>query len=223
MTKGGIFMIRSRNLQITFQVLYCALAVLGFAAQLGLFQGVLNRSYLVFYTNLSNLLCMVFMFASLARTLSAKGKRDFAPGLKFVFMIMILVTFILYNVLLADYPSVFAYFSSLKNGLNHCILPILFVLEWFLFYERGKARWTWPLLSIFPPFLYVIYILIRAKILEITGRRAAVVYPYYFLNLEKLGWSGFLHWMAVLLIAFLILGYALCVLDWWLGKRHRST
>lgn len=216
-------MVQSRKLRITFQVLYCALAVLGFAAQLGLFQGVLNQSYLVFYTNLSNLLCMLFMFASLARSLSAKETGDFAPGLKFVFMIMILVTFILYNVLLANYPSIFAYFASLKNGLNHCVLPILFILDWFMFYERGKARWTWPLLSIFPPFLYVIYILIRARILEITGRRAAVIYPYFFLNLDNLGWAGFLRWMAILLVAFLILGYVLCLLDQWLGKRRIDT
>ena len=216
-------MVQSRKLRITFQVLYCALAVLGFAAQLGLFQGVLNQSYLVFYTNLSNLLCMLFMFASLARSLSAKETGDFAPRLKFVSMIMILVTFILYNVLLANYPSIFAYFASLKNGLNHCVLPILFVLDWFMFYERGKARWTWPLLSIFPPFLYVIYILIRAKILEITGRRAAVIYPYFFLNLDNLGWAGFLRWMAILLVAFLILGYVLCLLDQWLGKRRIDT
>lgn len=213
-------MVQSRKLRITFQILYGVLAMLGFVAQLGLFQGVLNRSYLVFYTNLSNLLCMLFMFGSLARTLSDKEARDFLPGLKFVFMIMILVTFILYNALLANYPSILAYFASLKNGLNHCILPILFVLDWFLFYERGKARWTWPLLSILPPFFYVAYILTRAKLLEVTGRRAAVIYPYYFLNLENLGWAGFLRWMAILLAAFLILGYVLCLLDQWLGKRR---
>lgn len=221
--KGGLFLIRSRNARIAFQFLYCALAVLGFVAQLGLFQGVLNRSYLVFYTNLSNLLCMLFMFVSLAGTLSEKETRDFAPALKFVFLIMISVTFILYNVLLADYPSIFSYFSSLKNGLNHCILPILFVLEWFVFYERGRARWTWPLLSILPPFFYVIYILLRAGILEITGRSAPVVYPYYFLNLEKLGWYGFLQWMAILLVAFLALGYTLCAIDRWLGKSRRTA
>ena len=216
-------MIRNRNARLVFQLLYCALAVLGFLAQLGLFQGVLNRSYLVFYTNLSNLLCMLFMFLSLVRTLRGREGKDFAPALKFVFLIMISVTFILYNVLLADYPSVFAYFASLKNGLNHCILPVLFILEWFLFYERGKSRWHWPLLSILLPFAYVSFILIRASILEKAGIRPPVVYPYYFLNLEKLGWHGFLGWMAILLAAFLALGYMLCGIDRWLGKTEKVT
>ena len=165
---------------------------------------------------------MLFMFFALAETLSKKGTVDFAPALKFVFLIMISVTFILYNVLLADYPSILAYFSSLKNGLNHCILPILFVLEWVLFYERGKSRWTWPLLSILPPFCYVVYILVRAKILQITCRLAPVVYPYYFLNLNSLGWSGFLRWMAILLAAFLVLGFALCAMDRCLGKKLKT-
>ena len=216
-------MIRSRKARIGFRMLYCALAVLGFVAQLGLFQGTLNRSYLVFYTNLSNLLCMFFMFFSLFAAVAEKRPRDFAPAVKFVFLIMILVTFLLYNILLSDYPSVAAYFSSLKNGLNHCILPILFVLEWFLFYERGKTRWSWPLLAMLPPFCYVVFILVRARMLAILCRLAPVVYPYYFLNLKKLGWPGFLRWMAILLAAFLALGYALCALDRRLGNKVKKT
>lgn len=210
-------MIRNTKIRLGFQLLYCALAVVGFLAQLGVFQGVLNRSYLVYYTNLSNLICMIFGFCSLAWLL--RGGEDFAPALKFVFSIMILVTFILYNGLLSNYSSIIAYFSSLKNGLNHGILPVLFVLDWVLFYRRGTTKWTYPLLSILPPAIYVVYILIRAAILDATGRTAAVVYPYYFLNLDNLGWGGFLSWMGGLLIAFLALGYALCALDHLLCKR----
>ena len=162
------------------------------------------------------------MFCSLAGTIYERETADFMPVLKFVFVIMILVTFLLYNILLADYPSVAAYFSSLKNGLNHCILPILFVLDWFLFYERGKTRWNWPLLSILPPFCYVVYILVRARILAVTCRLVPVVYPYYFLNLKNLGWPGFLRWMAVLLAAFLALGYGLCAIDRRLGKSKNE-
>lgn len=214
-------MIRSAKLRIAYQTCYCILAVVGFLAQLGVFQGVLNRNYLVYYTNLSNLLCMVFGFFSLAHLL--RGGRDFAPALKFVFSIMILVTFILYNGLLANYSSIFAYFSSLKNGLNHGILPVLFVLDWVLFYERGKTKWTYPLLSIIPPALYVAYILIRAAILDALGRTASVVYPYYFLDLSDLGWGGFLRWMGMLLAGFLALGYVLCALDHLLIARKEKA
>ena len=215
---GGMTVMQKRKLRIAFQSTYCLLAVVGFLAQLGVFQGVLNRSYLVFYTNLSNLICMLFGFGSLAYLL--QGGKDFAPALKFVFSIMISVTFLLYNGLLSNYGSIIAYFSSLKNGLNHCILPILFVLDWAVFYERGKTKWIYPLLSMIPPAIYVAYILIRAAILDATGRTVAVVYPYYFLNLANLGWSGFLRWMVILLAGFL--GYALCALDKWLGYRKNT-
>lgn len=210
-------MIRNAKARLIYQTIYCALAVVGFLAQLGVFQGVLNRNYLVYYTNLSNLICMLFGFFSLSHLL--RGGENFAPALKFAFSIMIAVTFILYNGLLANYPSVMAYFSSLKNGLNHCILPILFVLDWLLFYQRGKTKWTYPLLGMVPPALYVAYILIRAAILDAMGRTAVVVYPYYFLNLGNLGWGGFLRWMVILLAAFLALGYALCALDHLWGKK----
>lgn len=211
-------MIRSPKVRIIYQSAYCLLAVVGFLAQLGVFQGVLNRNYLVYYTNLSNLICMVFGFFSLRHL--AKGRRDFAPGLKFVFVIMISVTCILYNGLLSPYSSVLAYFSSLKNGLNHCILPILFVLDWVLFYERGRTKWTFPLLAIIPPAMYVAFILLRAAILDAAGRTAAVVYPYYFLDLRNLGWGGFLRWMGILLMGFVALGYALCTLDRLLDRKR---
>lgn len=213
-------MIQNQKACIIFRLACCTLGVLGFLAQTGLLYGTLNRNYLVYYTNLSNLICTAFFFCELWHICPGrKGCGSFAPAAKFVFVIMISITFILYNGLLAHYPSVLAYFSSLKNALNHCILPLLFVLDWLVFYERGRTKLHWPLLAIFPPLSYVVGILIRAAVLDALGRSAAVVYPYYFLDLQTLGWGGFLRWMGILLAGFLALGYFLCLLDQLTAKR----
>ena len=61
------------------------------------------------------------------------------------------------------------------------------------------------------PLIYIIFILARAAII---GKRAgSLLYPYFFLDISVLGWLGFLKWIFILLVVFLIIGYALFVLD----------
>ena len=87
----------------------------------------------------------------------------------------------------------------------------MFVLNWVLFYEHGKTKWTFPLWSLLIPLIYVVYIMIRAAIMQ--GVKGALLYPYFFLNVAKLGWGGFFMWIAILLVAFTALGYAVYALD----------
>jgi uncharacterized alkaline shock family protein YloU len=73
----------------------------------------------VYYTSLSNMLCIGFMFLSLVWTLFSK--RDFIPRVKFAFSVMIAITAIVYNLFLNKYTSAAAYFAATKNGLYHLL------------------------------------------------------------------------------------------------------
>ena len=209
-------MIKNRNIQILFQTIYCTLGVVGLLASFGLFTAKFNSNFYVYYTNLSNYICIGFMFASLFCTMRKANKKEdgfitFAPAFKFMCMIMIMVTFFVYNILLAKDSGVVAYFTSLNNLTLHVILPIMFVLDWVLFYEHGKTKWQYPLLSLIMPLIYVGFILIRGAI--VNHATAAVVYPYFFLDLDSLGWGGFFMWLSILIIAFVILGYLISMFD----------
>lgn len=210
-------MIKNRNIQILFQTIYCTLGVVGLLAGLGLFSAKFNSNFYVYYTNLSNYICIGFMFVSLFYTMRKANKKEdgfitFAPAFKFMCMIMIMVTFFVYNILLAKDYGVVAYFTSLNNLTLHVILPIMFVLDWVLFYEHGKTKWHYPLLSLIMPLIYVSFILIRGAI--VNHATAAVVYPYFFLDLDSLGWGGFFMWLSILIIAFVILGYLINMVDY---------
>lgn len=210
-------MIKNRTIQLIFQTIYCTLAILGFAGSLGYFTAQFNNEFYIFYTSLSNYLCYGFMFVSIVFTIKASNKKEdgfitFAPKLKFVFNIAILVTCLVYNLILAKYQhNAFTYFTNPSNVLNHLILPIMFVLDWVLFYEHGKTKWYYPLLCIIAPAIYVVYIYVRALI--VGGAYTGTIYPYFFLDPNIVGWGGVVTWISILLAMFINLGYTVYLLD----------
>ena len=110
--------------------------------------------------------------------------------------------------------------------LFHVVLPILYVLDWVLFYEHRKVKWTYPLLSILFPFAYVVFILIQAVILQfdtsilIPNSTTPLIYPYFFLNLETQGATAIV-WILALLVGFVALGYGFYGVDRLLKKKEK--
>ena len=180
-------MIKNRTTQIVFQTAFCALGILGIIASLGIFEYTFRSDFYVHFTNLSNYLCIGIMFAELVQTL--KKKEDSfvtaCPKLKFIGLLAILLTFIVFNFLLAPTREAWLNFT-IASVLLHLILPIMYVTDWFLFYERKKVRWYLPLLSMIFPLVYIVFVYIRAWILDFNPE-APYIYPYSFLNLETQG------------------------------------
>ena len=209
-------MIKNRTAQVVFQTVYCVLAVIGFLNSLGYFAANFNENFYVYYTNLSNYICAGVMFVSLVQTIKSANKKEdgyckTAPTFNFMCVILIMVTFLVYNILLSGENTVVEYFTSQSNMIMHVILPIMFILNWVLFYEHETLKWYHPLLCVIMPIVYVVFILIRAAILK--GTAGALLYPYFFLNVDKLGWGGFFIWLAILFAVFVAIGYLLYALD----------
>ncbi len=204
-------MIKNSTHQLFFYTVYCVLSVFGIIGSLGYFSGKFNGNFYVYYTNLSNYICMGTTFAALVMTYKKALKKEdgyttLRPMFKFACMIMILVTFLVYNILLAKDLTAAEYFLSPNNLIMHLILPLMYIADWVLFYEHGKTKWYYPLVSVIMPLIYVIFIFIRAAIIgKGTG---ALLYPYFFLNAEKLGAGGVSLWIFILILVFVALGYA---------------
>lgn len=222
-------MIKSRTAQLIYQTVYCTLGLVGCVATVGIFDNIhmLRWDFYVHFTNLSNFLCLGIMLAALIGT--AKRKEDgpvtTAPVLKFVGMLGILLTFLVFNIMLAGArdPQLNWRVGSL---CFHVVLPIMYVADWFLFYERKKAKWYYPLASTLFPIAYVVFIFIQAAILKfdtsilIPGTTTPLIYPYFFVNLETQGVGGVVKWIVILLIAFVALGYVFFGLDKLTKQKH---
>ncbi len=222
-------MIKNRTTQLIFQTIYCTLGFVGCVASLGIFDNIqmLRWDCYVHFTNISNYFCLAVMLAGLIQT--AKKKEDSyvsaAPTLKFIGMLGILLTFLVFNIMLAGAegrdPQANWRVGSL---LAHVVLPILYIADWFLFYERKKVKWYYPIVSIAFPLAYVIFLLIQAIILNfdssvlIPNTTTPLIYPYFFVNLDTQGVSGVLMWIGILSLAFAAVGYLFFGLDK-LGKK----
>lgn len=204
-------MIKNRTTQLIFQTTYLAFGFIGILASLGLFVAKFQNNFYVYFTNLSNYICIGIMLFELIETIK-KNKNSyvkFNPLIKFMGILMILLTFFVFNVLLAADRTLVENLS-VSSLLLHVALPIMFVLDWILFYERRQTKWYYPLLSILVPLVYVIFIYLRAFILNGKGE---VIYPYFFFNINEIGLMGVGKWILILLIAFIVVGYLIYFLD----------
>lgn len=223
-------MTQNRTTQLMFQTAYCTLGLVGCIASLGIFDNIqmIRWDFYVHFTNISNYFCLGIMFAELIQTVKKKadGYVTVAPALKFVGMLGILLTFLVFNILLAGAegrdPQANWRIGSL---LAHVVLPIMYITDWFLFYERRKCKKYYPVVSIAFPLVYIIFIFIQAAIMKfdtsilIPGTETPLIYPYFFLNLETQGIGGVMKWIALLLAAFIAVGYLFLGLDK-LGKKR---
>ena len=210
-------MIKNRTTQLIFQSFYCAIGLIGAVASLGIFDDILNPrwDFYAHFTNLSNYLCIGIMFAELVQTAkkSVNSYVSASPLLKFIGLLGIMLTFLVFNFLLAGRPD-----RELQSNWRvssiclHVILPIMYIFDWLLFYEHKKIRWFYPLVSVAFPVLYIIFIYTRAFIVNFNPE-VPYLYPYFFLNLDNLGVAGVAKWVAILFAGFIVLGYIFYGID----------
>ena len=219
-------MIKNRTAQLIFYTIYCTLGIVGCIASLGIFDNIntIRWDFYVYFTNISNFLCLGVMFAALVQTVKKKDDSyvTAAPVLKFIGALGILLTFLVFNLLLAGEegrdPQLNWRIGSL---LFHVVLPIMYIGDWFLFYERKKCKWYYPIASVGFPLAYAIFLLIQAVILKFDSSiltptpnsTTPLIYPYFFVNIDKLGVPGVLMWVGILSVAFVAVGFLFFGLD----------
>ena len=220
----------NRTAQLIYQTFYCALGLVGIVASFGIFDDItmIRGDFYVHFTNLSNYFCIGIMLAQLIQT--AKKKEDsyitVAPLLKFIGVLAILLTFVVFNVMLAGAegrdPQLNWRVGSL---LAHVVLPIMYVSDWFLFRERGKTKWYYPVASVGFPLAYMVFIFIQAAILKfdtsilIPGTTTPLIYPYFFVNLETQGVGGVAKWAVLMFFAFMAIGFLFFGIDKLLKRK----
>ena len=216
-------MIKNRTLQLIYQTVYCTLALVGSVACLGIFDDIklFRWDFYVYFTNLSNFLCFGVMLTALIQTIKKKedGFVSSCPLLKFIGMLGIVLTFLVFNLMLAGAEGREPQLNwRIGSICFHVVLPLMYIADWFLFYERKKTTWRYPIASISFPLAYAIFLLIHAAILGfntsiLTPTGATLIYPYFFVNLETQGVPGVLMWIAILSVAFVAMGFGFYGLD----------
>lgn len=210
--------------QMIYRIVFCVISALAVVLTFGYFTEVhgtenftFSNGFWKYYTNISNYVCFgigVWVCTKTVKAVKGGQTRGFIkifPAVKFCTTVMITVTFLVYISLLGDVFS-WSFWNAIGNLTYHVAVPILFVIDWLLFDEHKQVKILDPLKSWIIPLAYVIYIMIYGSIyVAVTGEE--FTYPYFFLNVNKLGYGGVCVWVICLLLAFAALSYVMFFYD----------
>ncbi len=209
-----------RTVALPFRCLALVLIAFGIVRITGIFSDAPSPRAWLFYTVLSNALCLVWVLLSVISTirdLTAFGVRGHStPSARWSAAIMMAITVTMLVYLLVLVPSAFVQAGdyeafSLTDNLIHIVTPLLIFVDWLLFVPKGQMRAADPLRWALIPFSYLvlafIYGALGGEFLE--GSR----YPYPFMNVAVYGIGGVALWIGGLSVGLVLIGYVFFALD----------
>jgi hypothetical protein len=187
---------RSSNLVRVFAAILSIIAWLSIGFQFYLHQGS-AANFFSYFTILCNLLVAVSLSFWVLSPVSAAGKFFSSVSVQTAIAVYIFIVGLVYNLVLRGIWEPTG-LQLVVDNLLHVIVPILYVVYWFLFVPRGQLQWKNGVYWIFFPCVYLVYSLVRGPI--------ANWFPYPFLNTVTLGYTKVFLNIAIMLLVFLVIG-----------------
>ena len=217
--------IGNKMASIVWKTVLLAFGTYGLLDGAGILAGAYQTGFPHMFTNVSNLFAWVYFLLAviwLVRNRSNDGAVTFAPQVKYTATISLLVTMLIAHFLLFD--------AMFRDGqlvwhlvVLHYVVPIMTLLDWVLFDEKGKMPVWGPLawMSLVVAYLAIVMIGAGPLGMNLGGGTTADVsrYPYTFLDPGISGVGGVVAFCGVMLVAFVALGYVLFGIDRLLGRN----
>ncbi len=158
-------------------------------------ESVIN--FLSYFTILSNLLVAISLSAVLLLPNSFAGRYFYKAKTQTAIAVYIFIVGLVYNLVLRAIWSPSGW-QLLADNLLHVLVPLSYVLYWFIFTPRKTLDWKDILPWLGFPALYLGYSLIRGAV---TGW-----YPYPFVHAGQLGYVKVAVNSLLVLLAFVLVG-----------------
>jgi hypothetical protein len=154
--------------------------------------------YFSFYTILTNIL-VAYCATILLLKFSAKIKNFFSKQTTLTAITLyITIVGLVYNIVLRSLWNPKG-LQKIVDELLHLVIPLLFLLFWFLFAGKNELKWKNILSWMIYTFIYLIFVLFRGKM---SG-----FYPYPFIDIDKLGFNKVLVNSFFILLLFLVFSF----------------
>jgi hypothetical protein len=170
-------------------------------------------TYFSFFTILTNFLVALVFTAAALRPRAAWGEFLLRPSLQASTAVYIAIVGMVYQLLLRHLwnPQGAQWVADV---LLHSIIPVGYVLYWWLFAPRDKLSWKNALGWLVYPGAYLVYTLARGAV---SG-----LYPYPFVDVGTLGYGGVLARAAGLMLVFLGMGLLIVAIARWKRNGHEA-
>lgn len=166
-------------------------------------------NYFSYFTILTNILVATLMTLPVVAANRPAGRWAGSEGVRAAATMFITVVGLAYHFLLAAtwnpqgllYPV---------NMILHYLMPAAMLIDWLIFTPKGRLRWVDPVKWLGFPLVYGFWTVIHGKL---SGW-----WPYWFINIDELGWARAGAGFGGLLAFFLLTGLALVMIDRSLGR-----
>ena len=182
----------------------------------GVFDGKYNVGFLGWYTNLSNIMVLIYFICQLFGV-------KCSTFVSLSVTLAITMTFLIYHFLL--HPEAKKAYKegtlgwsiySVNNLSLHYFCPILTIIYWLVFIDKTDLRYFHGIAWLIIPALYILYTHIRVEFNIIIDAESKEVYPYPFMNVRDFGLKRVTINILVLMMFFIVLGLLFVQIGVWI-------
>jgi len=149
-----------------------------------------------YFTIDTNILCALFLTFIALESNSRLGRFFRKATTATALTVYITIVGITYNILLRSTWNPQG-MQKLVDELLHSVIPVYFILFWFIFVPGGNLKWKNAFPWLIYPILYMLYAIILGAITKF--------YPYPFVDVNELGYSkALINSLIVLALIFLL-------------------
>lgn len=154
-------------------------------------------NFFSYFTILSNLLVAVCLTTSLISPTSGVGSFFSKWSVQSAIAVYIFIVGLVYNLVLRGLFTLTG-LNWIVDNLLHVVVPVLYVLYWFIFTPKKVLQWKNLAPWLIFPALYLLYSLLRGPMAD--------WYPYPFLHAGKIGYGQVTINSVFVLLAFMLTG-----------------
>lgn len=220
--------IKSKAASIIWKIILLVFCTYGLLDGSGILGGAYDTNFPHMFTNISNLFAWVYFICAIIWLISHRDDADavtFAPAFKYTATISLLVTMLIAHFMMFD-TLVQDGVLQLHLVVLHYVVPIMALLDWALFDEKGKMPVWGPFAWMSLVLVYLIFTMVAVGVFGVFwggGTTADITnYPYTFLDPAISGVGGVAMFCGAMLVAFIAVGFILFGLDRLLGRAKKA-
>lgn len=222
-------MCKNRKIALIYRIAAFVICLFSILYRMDIFAGKFYSIPLLYYTIQIGLLDVILFGMLACKTLQAIKKKDctvgYFPRLSALALLCSMVVFLVFWFVLVPSASSnvqdIDFILSYKNIGIHLVIPVLVLLDYILFSQKGKLTKRDPWIFLIPLVVYFVQATILGfagvnyRQTDINAGSEPLNFPYFFMDYYKTGWLVALY-VPLITLFCLGMGYLL----WFIDKRR---